>query len=380
MIPGLLFALEITVLRLPAWRERIPIIRALVLWQTLAVAITVALRSRIQFGATSGTFVAEAFDGLPIGSRFLTMLSVVPEWLRLLLWPAVLSGDYSPQRVMPAGVWGLDQTVGMAILVLVGVLAWRLRHRTPVITLGILWCGIALFPVSNVILPTGIALAERTLFLPSVGVMLAVGGVMVQLPRMAHQRVQVVGTLLAVAVLLVTVLGVSRSMSRHRIWRTSFTMWAQTTVDVPTSYRAWVAIGSLINRMGHNDRAIYMFEEALRLWDGTSGPVWQLAEWYRMRGDCARAVPLFARTLELSEFAPARSSLIACLVNDGRYVESRTLALEGIRAGVLTPIFRAWVRTIDDAIGTGAAPGTVRFNPEGIGQGLSGTTSVQIRF
>ena len=68
MIPGLLFALEITVLRLPAWRERIPIIRALVLWQTLAVAITVALRSRIQFGATSGTFVAEAFDGLPIGS------------------------------------------------------------------------------------------------------------------------------------------------------------------------------------------------------------------------------------------------------------------------------------------------------------------------
>ena len=33
----------------------------------------------------------------------------------------------------------------------------------------------ALLPVSNLLVPTGIMLAERTLMLPSVGLMLAVG-------------------------------------------------------------------------------------------------------------------------------------------------------------------------------------------------------------
>src|SRR5690606_22733092 len=112
MIPGLLFALEVTVIRQPAWRERWAGIRQLVLWQTLAVVLTIAYRSRIDFEAASGTFVAEAFADLPIGDRFFTMLSVVPEWLRLSLWPATLAADYSPQRIMPASSWGLDQILG----------------------------------------------------------------------------------------------------------------------------------------------------------------------------------------------------------------------------------------------------------------------------
>jgi hypothetical protein len=380
MIPGLLFALEITMIRTSRLRDRVAETRSLILWQTLAVVITIALRSRIEFGATSGTFVAEAFEGLPIGSRFLTMLSVVPEWLRLLLWPATLAADYSPQRVLPAHAFGADQAIGLAILLLVALLAWRLRERTPVITFGILWCGLALFPVSNVLLPTGIALAERTLFLPSVGVMLAVGGVLAELPKLAvlHRRRLALGTIAALVV-LVTTLGVSRSRSRHKVWQTSFTLWGQTVMDVPTSYRAWVALGALVNRMGQRDRAIYIYEEALRLWDGTSGPVWQLAEWYRLRGDCPRAVPLFARTLELTEFAPARASMIACLVGAGRYEESRELALEGIREGTFTPVFRSWVRTIDRAIREGAPPGTVAFDPGILGNSSTGQIVVQTR-
>ena len=42
--------------------------------------------------------------------------------------------------------------------------------------LGIAWTAVALLPVSNLILPTGILLAERTLYLASVGAMLAVAG------------------------------------------------------------------------------------------------------------------------------------------------------------------------------------------------------------
>jgi hypothetical protein len=251
----------------------------------------------------------------------------------------------------------------LAILLLVGALAWRLRHRTPVITLGIAWCALAIFPVSNVILPTGIAQAERTLFLPSIGVMLVVGGVLVELPRMFPSRRRAIGGLIAASVGLVTVLGISRSMSRHDSWQTAFKIWGQTVIDVPTSYRSWVALSSIVNRMGQRDRAIAHLEVAYSLWDRTNGPLWQLGEWYRVAGRCPEALPLLRRALELNDYAPARASLITCLVQLGAYDEARDRALEGIRYGVLPNVFRTWVRTIDMAIRTNAPAGTVRYDP-----------------
>ncbi|MGD9524250.1 MAG: tetratricopeptide repeat protein [Gemmatimonadales bacterium] len=360
MIPALLFALEVFVLP-GKWWERWRELSRLVVWQTLAVVTTLALRARIPFENAQGSFVAEAFDGMPIGSRFLTMLSVVPEWFRLMLWPATLSADYGPQVIMPAEGWGLDQTIGLAILVLVGALAWRLRRRAPVLTFGVAWCAIGLFPVSNVIIPTGIPLAERTLFLPSIGAMLAVGAFLAGLPAAFPARRELVTRVTAAGVALVAVLGISRSMARHASWRNSHQIWAQTVIDVPDSYRARVAFGTLLYKGGYQDRAIYSYEQALALWDKVSGPNWQLAEWYRARGDCGRAIPVYMRTLELTEFAPARSSLIACLAWVGRYAEAKRYAFDGVGSDTYAALFRIWYRTVDSALKVNAPAGTVVF-------------------
>ena len=65
-------------------------------------------------GDTKGSFTAEALGGLGVGGRALTMLTVVPEWFRLFLWPAHLRADYSPQEIVAATQWGMDQTFGAA--------------------------------------------------------------------------------------------------------------------------------------------------------------------------------------------------------------------------------------------------------------------------
>ena len=46
----------------------------------------------------AGTFVAPALVGLGAYRRGLTMLGIVPEWVRLLAWPFHLRADYSPQE------------------------------------------------------------------------------------------------------------------------------------------------------------------------------------------------------------------------------------------------------------------------------------------
>lgn len=140
---------------------------------------------RLVIGDVAGTFVAEALVGVPIGGRFLTMLRVAVAWMRLLIWPAHLQTDYSPQEIVASTSLGPIEIYGALLLVSLALSAWLLRRRAPVYSFAVCWCAVTLFPVSNLVVPTAIVLAERTLFLPSVGFVLGVGAVVALiLPRL----------------------------------------------------------------------------------------------------------------------------------------------------------------------------------------------------
>lgn len=364
VLPALLAVAELTVLR--SAPRRWTALGSLLGLQVLAVATIGVLRYMVHGDRFAGTFVAEAISGATTWQRFLSMLGgVVPEWLRLLLWPANLQADYSPRVIMAATRWGVDQTLGLAIIALIGFLAWRLRHKAPVFAFGVGWTAVGLLPVHNVLVPTGIMLAERTLFTPSVGTMLAVIGLgtamLDAVPVARRSRMRRVAW---AAVAVVMVLGMTRSISRHQVWRTSLTLWRQTVIDAPDSYRARVALGSLMLGIGWKDRGEQAFRDGLALWDGSSGPLFTLADMYRRQNRCADALPLYIKALAIEEFAPGRASLVTCRAFLGQYAPARQEALDGMRSGFYTQIFRVWVRTLDGAMRTNLPPGTVRFPAE----------------
>lgn len=362
MIAPLLVATELFVI--PATPGRWRVTRPIWLVQLLAGTVTIAIRSLIQTDGLSGTFVAEVFEGSTAWNRFETMLRVVPEWLRLHLWPATLQADYSPQVITQATGWGYDQWLGLAIIVLVGVLAVRLFRRAPIITFGVAWVAIAIFPVSNVLIPTGIPMAERTLFLSSVGAMLAVVAFGLEgLRGISAQRKQLAQRLAAGFVVVVVLLGASRSYSRHKVWHNSMTMWSQTVVDAPTGYRSWVAFGSLAYRILGHDRGFNAYHIALKLYDKAEGPIIQLAEWYRVDNQCPTAIPLYYQALALREFAPAMASLAACLAWEGDYKAAQEISLRGLKTGYYGGVFHVWFRTALDAERNNAPIHSVRFPP-----------------
>lgn len=363
MLPVLLFAAEALLVAGPPIWQRLKRITGLFVWQTLAVVATLGIRSSIPLLNAAGSYVGETFDGHGIGGRALTMLAVVPEWLRLLLWPQSLAADYAPDRIAPATAWGSDQTVGLLILVLVVVLAWRVRKRNPVFTFGVAWTAIGLFPVSNVLIPTSIALAERTLFLPSIGAMIAVGAVLAALPEAIGKRRRLVVSSTAAMVALVVMLGGLRSWSRSQVWRNNYSLWGQTLIDAPDSYHAWAAFGLLVNDIGHREAAIRSLEKSVSIWDRTSGPLLMLADLYRDDGNCAAAIPMYKKVVALSNHAPARNELIACMIKLHDYVTARQEALEGIRGGYLAMEFRVWMRTLDKAIREDLPPDQVKYDP-----------------
>ncbi len=244
VLPGFLVAAEwLLVPGSDSLRTRLARSRPLLLALGLIAVSYLGLRSAVLGGDVVGTSVAEALAPYGVGGRALTMLSVVPQWFRLLFWPAHLQGDYSPAEIVAQTAWGADQTLGAALLAGAVLIAFAARHRAPAVTFGVLWCAVALFPVHNVLVPTGIVLAERTLLLPSVGAMIALGGVGALLLERAEPRARL--GLASVAGALV-ILGVYRSTIRHPVWSDQFNYWYVTANhDAPLSYRAHHALAEM---------------------------------------------------------------------------------------------------------------------------------------
>lgn len=218
VLPALLLAAELTLLRgarPDPWKSRLLGIALLAGVAMLAVAARVAV-----LGGPVGARPAADLFALSLGERAVLMLQVVPHWFRLLVWPQRLQVDFAAGTfVLPDGV-GVIEVAGLALVIGFVTALLALRHRLPAASFGLAWCGIALLPVSNLV-PTGIILAERTLFLPSIGFLIAAAAVGARLASAWPGRPMLARRLLLGGCAVLTVLGLVRSVSRHSVWNSA---------------------------------------------------------------------------------------------------------------------------------------------------------------
>jgi hypothetical protein len=326
---------------------------------TLAALVLVTAGFWAARTAVLGDLVGAApAAGLPttIGTRAVTMLGVVPTWVRLLLWPLHLQGDYAPQELPP---WSGDLTapwVGVLLLLTWALAtrhAWR-AHGAAV--MGLLWVPIALGPVSNLFAPTGIWLAERTLFLPTIGVALAAAAVADRIAARRGVRI------LAATVGIIAALGASRSALRIRDWRDPGTAIAAMLRDAPRSYRAQMAAGSwAFDSLGDRRGGERHLREAIRLWPHDPAPWQTLADRYRADGMCGAAIPLYRSGLAVApRRVELRVSLLACHFHRGEWSAASAVARDTSVTPTDRPWFAALATTADSAARVAAPAGSVR--------------------
>jgi len=363
VLPALLPAAELVLVRSTApLRIRISQTRLLLL---LLGALGLAfywIRIRVLSGSLAGTFTAEGLVGLSATGRALTMLGVVPHWFRLLFWPEHLQADYSPGEIVGTSSWGAMQTFGAILILFSVVTAVAARKRAPMITFGLAWLAVALLPVHNVLLPTGIVLAERTLFLPSIGVFFALGGLVAFVLERIRRPLRVAVAGLTAALLA---LGIYRSFLRHQVWSDQFKLWYVTANhDAPTSFRAHEAMADSYWYIDLERQAEREYRLAMQLAPPAfTGPMLNYAHRLRSRGNCYPAADLYRKALQIRPGAmPGLAPLIACLLDLGRYREAAAQTRIAIAYAWRQPFFQQLLATADSAQRVQAPPGTVKVN------------------
>jgi protein O-mannosyl-transferase len=152
------------------WRRRWPLYAGYFgVAAVYAATLAIVFRHRSLVDIAPTWFRASAVD------RWLTEARVVPEYLRLMAAPYTLRMEYSPRVIDVAHHVSPIVAAGMVVTAAVGVAlvyAWR---RAPAAAFGLAWFGIAVSPVSNILFASGVVLAERTLYLPSVGAAILAG-------------------------------------------------------------------------------------------------------------------------------------------------------------------------------------------------------------
>lgn len=188
-------------------------------------------------GAAAGAFIWRilgesntagfAVEGLSWHQYFLTQCKVIWIYVRMFMLPFGQSVDHDFPMVEsladPGSIAGL---VGLAAL---AGAAWWYRRRYPLISYGIMVFLLLLAPTSSFV-PIKDALAERRVYLPSLGLLLVTADL---LCRWRTSRSTLVGALASVLI----VAGVL-SYQRNLAWASPVALWEDTVAKSPGNWRA----------------------------------------------------------------------------------------------------------------------------------------------
>jgi protein O-mannosyl-transferase len=176
--------------------------------------------------------------------RLATISEICLRYIGLLFFPRELSFDYSYNAV-PIVSWGDPRALGGLLLLLVSIgltwFTWRRGQRTTAFFIAVIW--LALVPGLNLFYLTGTTMAERFLFVSSLGV---AGLIALGLERLRNRSRYVALGVLAV----LTLGGAVGTIVRARDWGNNERLFRAALRTTPQSARVHHHFASLLREQG----------------------------------------------------------------------------------------------------------------------------------
>ena len=268
---------------------------------TLPILLYFIVHGMVGIRTFYGGGLAVGLEHLNIAQRTWAMLPLSLQWWRLFLFPAHLSADYSPGELTVSTGLTVWHLVGLLAWIGLGVLAWRARRTIPGIAIGLAWVVITISPLANVVMPTEFLIAERTLYLPSFGVVfgLAWAAAAIRSPRL---RLAVIAVAVAA--------GAARTIIRIPAWHDDETHYQALKREAPRSYRTLWLEGKDEFAAGRWGSGEQLLRQAIGFAPSLAGPRYDLATFYMHAKLWQPAIEQLRVAVAVdSTFEPARAAL-----------------------------------------------------------------------
>jgi tetratricopeptide (TPR) repeat protein len=261
VLPGIMLLYDLTWSPRAAWRGRVPAYAAL----ALPFAAFFYLRGALPLHA-----LARIGDNPLITAGFwtarLTAFKVIGKYVWLFVWPARLSADYSFNAVPlfgwhPAVCEDLKALLALALCLGAALLAvgWY-RTRQP------LFFFLALAPTSNLAILIGSIMAERFVYLPSIGLAgRVVAAIRALGPLVSRQRLPAMRTAW-IALGVVCLACAVRTYARNFDWLDERSIWTSAVDACPESAKVRYNLGNALAALpGRLPDAMAEYRAAVRI-------------------------------------------------------------------------------------------------------------------
>ena len=160
-----------------------------------------------------------------------TIIYTLALYIKLLFIPHPLTWDYYPYHIQLLGFKDFQAIISFFLLVALTIAGIWTAYRRSLFGFCILWFFITLSPVTNILFPVGVFMAERFLYLPSLGFCLALAYFIISYLPVRFSVLKNIKTGSGI-ILSILALFTLMTMNRNKVWKDDYTLY---TTDVLTS-------------------------------------------------------------------------------------------------------------------------------------------------
>ena len=232
-------------------------------------------------------------DSLSI--HFLSIASVLAKYVVNLAFPVNLCSLYPPPFFSGDYNWRLSVYI-LIDLVLIALLVISVIRKKRLAAIGLLFFLINLIPVSGII-PISIFMADRYLFFPSVGIVIACIGISYEYYGKLSKRSSIV--FVSMWIMLIAAQAVL-SGNRLSVWRDAVSLWSSAVETYPNFQVNHHNLGLSLMATGEYDKALASFKNSLKFKENQYS-LYNVARIYDIRGDSAAADSIYRYIIKNKE-------------------------------------------------------------------------------
>jgi tetratricopeptide (TPR) repeat protein len=210
---------------------------------------------------------------LPAGWRVVNALHVALLYTGLLFWPLHLSYDYSFDRIPM--IRSFDDPQLYVVFAATALAAWLLvasARRSRPVFFGVAFALLTFSVVSNLLLPIGTIMAERLLYLPSLGFCLALAAGLRWLARRIQPSPRRASRVFVALTALLVVLHGARAIDRSLDWRSENGLYLHDLEVSPRSTKIQSNAGAALAEMERHEEALRCYAAAIAIAPDFSKP------------------------------------------------------------------------------------------------------------